>query len=94
MASGIKEFFSLSPDQKHACVDDQSFAGYIASGEEITDGIADYSEIFTVTKVLPQTDPRVQGKRPCHGPCPWPTSRMQETMQGYMDYMQQLQHMQ
>ncbi|UPX12675.1 uncharacterized protein EKO05_0003215 [Ascochyta rabiei] len=80
-----KRFFSLPPSAKAKCVDDQSFAGYIASGEELTDGIADYSEIFTVTKDLPQSDPRVRAKWPCHGPCPWPNSAMQTTMQNYMD---------
>lgn len=44
------------------CVDSQSFAGYIASGEEITDNIRDYSEIFTVTKDLPDTDHRVKDR--------------------------------
>jgi isopenicillin N synthase-like dioxygenase len=42
-----KKFFGLDYKKKAACLDDQSFAGYIASGEEITDNIADYSEIFT-----------------------------------------------
>ncbi|PSN67428.1 Clavaminate synthase-like protein [Corynespora cassiicola Philippines] len=82
-----QRFFSLSSSEKKDCVDNQSFAGYIASGEEITDGIADYSEIFTVTKDLPLSDPRVQAKWPCHGPCPWPNDKMQQTMQGYMDYL-------
>lgn len=67
-----KAFFALKHDEKARCVDSQSFAGYIASGEEITDGIADYSEIFTVTKDLEQTDSRVQAQWPCHGPNPWP----------------------
>ncbi|XPS81506.1 hypothetical protein M3J09_013439 [Ascochyta lentis] len=80
-----KTFFSLPTSEKTKCVDDQSFAGYIASGEELTDGVADYSEIFTVTKDLPQSDPRVQAKWPCHGSCPWPTPSMQTTMQNYMD---------
>ena len=68
-----KNFFRSSHDEKAKHVDDQSFAGYIASGKEITDGIADYSEIFTVTKDLPETDVRVQAKWPCHGPTPWPS---------------------
>lgn len=66
-----QRFFALSHNEKAGCVDDQSYAGYIASGEEITDGIADYSEIFTITKDLPLSDPRVQARWPCHGPCPW-----------------------
>jgi len=82
-----KKFFGLDYKQKAACLDDQSFAGYIASGEEITDNIADYSEIFTVTKELALTDPRVQQKWPCHGPNPWPFTQMKTIMQAYMDYL-------
>ncbi|KAB2570170.1 2-oxoglutarate-dependent ethylene/succinate-forming enzyme [Lasiodiplodia theobromae] len=82
-----KKFFDLPYKTKASCVDDQSFAGYIASGEEITDNIADYSEIFTVTKDLPPTDPRVQQKWPCHGPCPWPFKQMRTVMNTYMDYL-------
>lgn len=67
-----KAFFAQDHAKKAACVDSQSFAGYIASGEELTDGIADYSEIFTVTKDLDQSDSRVQARWPCHGPNPWP----------------------
>lgn len=80
-----KDFFKQSHEYKARHVDSQSFAGYIASGEEITDGIADYSEIFTVTKDLPETDPRVQAKWPCHGPCPWPNQKYKETMTDYMN---------
>ncbi|CAN9217110.1 unnamed protein product [Alternaria alternata] len=82
-----KKFFALDHKKKAACLDDQSFAGYIASGEEITDNIADYSEIFTVTKDLALSDPRVQQKWPCHGPCPWPFTQMKTIMQAYMDYL-------
>lgn len=67
-----KGYFARPFEDKAKNVDDQSFSGYIASGEELTDGIADYSEIFTITKDLPLSDPRVQQKWPCHGPCPWP----------------------
>ena len=80
-----KKYFSMPFKEKAACIDDQSFAGYIASGEEITNNIADYSEIFNVTKVLPLSDPRVQAKWPCHGPCPWPNSQMRGIVQAYMD---------
>lgn len=82
-----KGFFSLPHEQKAACVDSQSYAGYIASGEEITDGIADYSEIFTVTKDLPLSEPRVLSKWPCHGTCPWPDAHMRDPMVTYMDYL-------
>lgn len=81
-----KRFFSLPYQEKATCVDDKSYAGYIASGEEITDGVADYSEIFTVTKDLPPEDPRVQAGWPCHGPCPWPSKAgMKEAVKAYMD---------
>ncbi|KAK1973800.1 hypothetical protein LZ30DRAFT_755059 [Colletotrichum cereale] len=55
-----KKFFAKPPEEKAACVNSQSYSGYIASGEEITDGIADYSEIFTVTKDLDLAEPRVR----------------------------------
>jgi isopenicillin N synthase-like dioxygenase len=81
-----KDFFKLPAGEKARHVDDQSFAGYIASGEELTDGIADYSEIFTVTKDLPTSDARVQNKWPCHGPCPWPN----ESYKGLMNELMAL----
>lgn len=81
-----KRFFSLPYKEKAGCVDDQSYAGYIASGEEITDGIADYSEIFTITKDLPLSDPRVQARWPCHGPCPWAAkANMKGPLTAYME---------
>jgi isopenicillin N synthase-like dioxygenase len=78
-------YFRRPHEEKAKHVDDQSFSGYIASGEEITDGVADYSEIFTVTKDLPLSDPRVQQKWPCHGPCPWPDETYKATMGRLMD---------
>jgi isopenicillin N synthase-like dioxygenase len=79
-----KAFFRepLSAKSKH--VDDQNFAGYVASGEELTDDIRDYPEIFTVIKDLPQNDFRVQRRWPCHGPCPWPNDAYAAAMQEYM----------
>lgn len=82
-----KAFFAKPANEKHACVDSQSYSGYIASGEEITDGIADYSEIFTATKDLPLDDPRVRSKWPCHGRCPWPDADMALPMKRYMKYL-------
>ena len=79
-----KRFFSKPYAQKSACVDSQTYSGYIASGEELTDGIADYSEIFTVTKDLELDEPRVVAKWPCHGRCPWPDYEMQNPMERYM----------
>lgn len=82
-----KRFFNKSHIQKAACVDSQSYAGYIASGEEITDGIADYSEIFTVTKDLALDDVRVLDKWPCHGPTPWPDVEFRNPIKEYMTYL-------
>jgi hypothetical protein len=79
-----RSFFKKTPLQKQACVNDSSYAGYIASGEEITGGIADYSEIFTVTKDLRPTDPRVLARWPCHGPCPWLDQDLKRSMTEYM----------
>ncbi|KAK0715895.1 2-oxoglutarate-dependent ethylene/succinate-forming enzyme [Lasiosphaeris hirsuta] len=76
-------FFREPHGEKAACVDSQSYAGYIASGEEVTDGIADYSEIFTITKDLGPSDPRVRARWPCHGSCPWPNINMKEPMARY-----------
>ncbi len=83
--STSKGFFQRPHNGKASYVDPQSYSGYIASGEEITDGIADYSEIFTVTKDLPQSDMRVRNGWPCHGPCPWPDADMKRITQRYMD---------
>lgn len=79
-----RRFFQRASADKLACVDDSSYAGYIGSGEEITDGVADYSEIFTVTKDLTVDDARVAGQWPCHGPCPWPDGDMKMNMGEYM----------
>ena len=82
-----KRFFRKPHKEKAACIDSQSYSGYIASGEEVTDGIADYSEIFTVTKDLDLAEPRVKAKWPCHGRCPWPDIEMKAPMQAYIDYL-------
>ncbi|CCE32144.1 probable ethylene-forming enzyme [Claviceps purpurea 20.1] len=82
-----KNFFRKTPSEKHACVNDSSFCGYVASGEEITEGIADYSEIFTVSKNLRSDDPRVLAKWPCHGPCPWPDKSMERYIMDYVSYL-------
>ncbi|OAA71551.1 2-oxoglutarate-dependent ethylene/succinate-forming enzyme [Cordyceps fumosorosea ARSEF 2679] len=80
-----RRFFQRKSAEKQLCVNDKSYAGYIASGEEITHGVADYSEIFTVTKDLLEDDPRVAGKWPCHGPCPWPDEDMKLNMTAYTE---------
>lgn len=86
-AASSKRFFSRSLEYKSSHVSDLTYTGYIASGEEVTAGEADYSEIFTVTKDLPLTDSRVQGQWPCHGPAPWPDPRYQADMQAFMDML-------
>jgi isopenicillin N synthase-like dioxygenase len=80
-----KRFFGLPLDVKARHVSDLTYSGYIASGEEVTAGEADYSEIFTVCKDVPVDDPRVQQRWPCHGPAPWPDLAYQWRMQALMD---------
>ncbi|KAL2887614.1 2-oxoglutarate-dependent ethylene/succinate-forming enzyme [Ceratocystis lukuohia] len=77
-----KAFFRQPHAEKAALVDPYSYGGYIASGEEITDGIADYSEIYTVTKDVAPTDPRF--KLPCHGQQPWPNKTFKDVVNRYM----------
>jgi hypothetical protein len=79
-----RRFFGRTPSEKVKCVDSNSYSGYVGSGEEITNGIADYSEIFTVTKDLAEDDPRTAAKWPCHGPCPWPDQGMKKGIGKYM----------
>ncbi len=62
-----RRFFGLPLDVKARHVSDLTYSGYIASGEEVTAGEADYSEIFTVCKDVPVDDPRLHRRWPCHG---------------------------
>lgn len=80
-----RRFFRSPMADKARCISDLSYSGYIASGEEVTAGEADYSEIFTVCKDLPESDPRVQAQWPCHGPAPWPDPGYKEAMRVFMD---------
>jgi isopenicillin N synthase-like dioxygenase len=80
-----KRFFSLPLEAKTRCVSDLTYSGYIASGEEVTAGEADYSEIFTVCKDLPSSDARVRGQWPCHGPVPWPEAGYRDAMTTWTD---------
>jgi isopenicillin N synthase-like dioxygenase len=82
-----KRFFQLPMEFKAQHVSDLSYSGYIASGEEVTAGEADYSEIFTVTKDLPLTDPRVGAHWPCHGPVPWPSPEYADRMHAFMSML-------
>jgi 2-oxoglutarate dioxygenase / 2-oxoglutarate/L-arginine monooxygenase/decarboxylase len=80
-----RRFFAMPPRHKSQHVNDLSYSGYIASGEEVTAGEADYSEIFTVCKDLPLDDARVAAGWPCHGPVPWPDAEYQRAMVAFMD---------
>ncbi|MBE9177215.1 isopenicillin N synthase family oxygenase [Oculatella sp. LEGE 06141] len=80
-----KRFFRMPLNFKSQCISDLTYSGYIASGEEVTDGQADYSEIFTVCKDVLPDDPRVQKQWPCHGPVPWPDQNYQQSMTAFMD---------
>nr|CAG9611384.1 oxidoreductase [Frankia sp. Cj5] len=80
-----KRFFRLPMKAKSQCVSELTYSGYIASGEEVTAGEADYSEIFTVCPDIALDDARVQARWPCHGPTPWPDAEYQRSMRVFMD---------
>src|SRR5262249_28653290 len=79
-----RRFFGMPAQVKARCVSDLTYSGYIASGEEVTAGEADYSEIFTVCKDIPMGDPRIQQHWPCHGPAPWPDQEYRRSMAAFM----------
>lgn len=87
-----KHFFRQPFETKAKYVSDLTFSGYIASGEEVTAGEADYSEIFTITKDVHPTDARILENWPCHGPVPWPDEEYQRAMQAYMDALGAIGH--
>lgn len=80
-----RRFFRQPLEAKARCVSDLTYSGYIASGEEVTAGEADYSEIYTVCKDVPLDDPRVRAGLPCHGPAPWPDDDYRDRMKTFMD---------
>src|SRR6266536_2456433 len=82
-----QRFFRLPMQVKARYVSDLTYSGYIASGEEVTAGEADYSEIFTVCEDVAVDDPRVQERWPCHGPVPWPSLAYKRRMQAFMDQL-------
>lgn len=82
-----KRYFSQPQAQKAQCVSDLSYGGYIASGEEMTAGQADFSEVYTVCPDLPLDDLRVQAQWPCHGPMPWPDAQYRKDMQYLMGHL-------
>jgi isopenicillin N synthase-like dioxygenase len=79
-----KRFFRLPQEVKSRYVDELTYSGYIASGEEVTAGEADYSEIFTVCPDVGLDDVRVMAQWPCHGPVPWPDVDYRRTMKEFM----------
>ena len=79
-----RRFFGMPLDFKASHVSDLTYSGYIASGEELTAGEVDYSEIFTVCKDVPLDDARVVEGWPCHGPVPWPDPDYEKTMTAYL----------
>ena len=79
-----KRFFGWSFERKQRQISDLSYAGYIASGEELTAGQSDFAEIFTVTPDLPLDDERVRARWPCHGPVPWPDEDYRRCMTAFM----------
>lgn len=79
-----RRFFARPLPEKTALVSDLTYAGYVASGEEETAGEKDFSEIFTVCKDLPLSDPRVRAGWPCHGPAPWPDPVYRDVMTALM----------
>jgi len=79
-----RRFFARSLPEKAKFVSDLTYSGYIASGEEVTAGEADYSEIFTVCPDIPLTDTRVTEGWPCHGPVPWPDDGYRTAMRAYL----------
>lgn len=80
-----KDFFKKKMEFKSSRISDLTYSGYIASREEVTAGKADYSEIFTICKDLPETDPHVEAGWPCHGPVPWPDDTYRISMKAFMD---------
>ncbi|MET8848432.1 2OG-Fe(II) oxygenase family protein [Amycolatopsis sp. NPDC004625] len=79
-----RRFFARSLPEKVKFVSDLTYSGYIASGEEVTAGEADFSEIFTVCPDIPPEDPRVTGGWPCHGPVPWPDEGYRAAMTAHL----------
>lgn len=79
-----RRFFARPLPEKAKFVSDLTYSGYIASGEEVTAGEADYSEIFTVCPDVPLTDTRVAEAWPCHGPVPWPDDDYRTAMKNYL----------
>ena len=79
-----RQFFALPQDVKARHLSELTYSGYVASGEEVTDGVNDGSEIFTVTPDIAADDARVKAGWPCHGPAPWPSEDYRQAMNAWM----------
>ncbi|MFI1869765.1 2-oxoglutarate and iron-dependent oxygenase domain-containing protein [Streptomyces jumonjinensis] len=82
--SESRRFFALPFAEKARYVNDTTYSGYIASGEEVTAGEADHSEIFTVCKDIAGDDERSLSAWPAHGPVPWPGQAYERAMKAFM----------
>nr|VFJ88583.1 MAG: Isopenicillin N synthase [Candidatus Kentron sp. H]VFJ90676.1 MAG: Isopenicillin N synthase [Candidatus Kentron sp. H]VFJ96839.1 MAG: Isopenicillin N synthase [Candidatus Kentron sp. H] len=80
-----RRFFRGSIEFKSQYLDDLTYSGYAASGEEITAGERDYPEVFTICRDIPVEDARVRAHWPCHGPVPWPDAEYRESLQTYLN---------
>jgi isopenicillin N synthase-like dioxygenase len=87
-----RAFVSRPLKEKAQHVSDVTYSGYVASGEEETAGEKDGSEIFTVCPDIPDDDPRVIDKWPCHGPAPWPSDQYAMAMKDYMAVVGDIGH--
>ncbi|MFI5865100.1 2-oxoglutarate and iron-dependent oxygenase domain-containing protein [Streptomyces sp. NPDC051546] len=76
-----RRFFARPAEEKAGYLNDTSYSGYTASGEEVTAGRPDASEIFTIT---PDIAPAEAGGLPCHGPVPWPSPGYRAAMEAYL----------
>lgn len=79
-----RKFFSRPLEEKRTYVNDLSFSGYVASGEEKKSAAKDFPEVFTIFPDVPLNDERVVNGWPCHGPTQWPSQDFREAMSDYM----------
>jgi isopenicillin N synthase-like dioxygenase len=85
-----RRFFEQPQGVKGRSVSDLTYAGYVASGEQITAGAADCAELFTVCQDIAPDDPRARERWPCHGPVPWPDAEFRRSAAGLMDRLGEL----
>ncbi|MER5767398.1 2OG-Fe(II) oxygenase family protein [Streptomyces sp. NPDC001985] len=79
-----RHFFGAPAREKARCVSDTTYSGYIAPGEELTAGVPDRPEVFTVCKDIGPGDQRALSRWPCHGPVPWPDAAYRHAMLALM----------